>query len=99
METGAASNFLVLTKNSNQGYKSLHEDSALKYDASDNNLYVDNLDVSGTIIPSKVTGNTVSETITQADTVKIDDAPDDTSNYLVFTKNSTAGKDFMNRQA
>ena len=66
----------------------------MKYDASDNILYVDNLGVSGTI-----TGNTVSETNTQADTLKIDDAPDDTSNYLVFTKNSTAGKDFMNRQA
>jgi hypothetical protein len=44
------------------------------------------LTVSGTI-----TGGTVSGTITNADNVKIDDAPNDTTNYLVFTRDSTAG--------
>ncbi len=43
------------------------------------------LTVSGTI-----TG-TVSGTISQADNVKIDDAGADTTNYLAFTRNSTAG--------
>ena len=43
------------------------------------------LTVSGTITC------TVSGTIAQADDVKIGDAPNDTTNYLVSTRNSTAG--------
>ena len=48
-------------------------------------------EISGDLTVSGTITGTVSGTISQADNVKIDDAPNDTSNYLVFTRDSTAG--------
>ena len=48
-------------------------------------------EISGDLTVSGATTGTVSGTIAQADDVKIDDDPNDTTNYLVFTINSTAG--------
>jgi len=41
--TGDTSNYLVFTKHSTSGYKELFEDSALKYDATNNKLFVDEI--------------------------------------------------------